>query len=432
MQAGATPGTQARAATSVWRNRDFRLIWGGQTLSDLGSGITTLAYPLLMLDLTHSPARAGAVVAVCTLPYLLFGLVAGALADRWNRKRVMIICDGCRAVNMLSIPVALWLWHVTPMQLYVTGFVGGVFYVFFSAADAGALPNVVEKSQLTSAVAAQQATSSATAVLAAPVGGSLFQLFRGLPFLVDAVSYLASAIGLSAVRLEFQQSRAKARPNLRSEIAAGVRWLWSHPAIRTVAFAAAGLQMAMAGAELVVIVAAQRAHASAAVIGVVLATVGIGGVAGSLIASPLRNRFGFGRVLIGVIWSQAALWILIGLSSHLLLVIAPLLVMFVATAQVFGIASLSYQLSVTPDGLQSRVGTAFKLIAWSSSPVGAGIAGVLLSRFGPATTGLVFGVWVFAVALVASSWGGLRRLVGDPAATEPASASAPAETESGA
>jgi predicted MFS family arabinose efflux permease len=420
MRTGETPGTEARPSTSIWRNRAFRLIWGAQTLSDLGSGITTLAYPLLMLALTQSPAQAGAVSAVCTLPYLLFGLVAGALADRWDRKRVMVVCDSCRALNMLSIPLTLWLWHVTPIQLYVSGFVGGVLYVLFSAADAGVLPNVVEKNQLTSAVAALQTTSSATAVLAPPLGGTLFQLFRGLPFLADAVSYLVSAIALSAVRLDFQQSRERTRTKLRSEIAVGLRWLWSHPIIRTVATAAAGLQLAMAGAELVVIIAAQRAHASAAVIGVVLSSIGIGGIAGSVIASRLRARFGFGRILIGVMWSQAALWVLIGLFSHVLPIVAVLLAVFVATAQIFGITSLGYQLSVTPDNLQSRVGTAFKLIAWSSFPVGAGIAGVLLDRFGPATTSLAFGAWVFAFALMATrSRGGLRKLSNDPTAAAP-------------
>lgn len=400
------------AATAVWRHRDFRLIWGGQTLSDLGSGITTLTYPLLMLALTHSPAQAGALSAVCTLPYLLLGLPAGALADRWNRKRVMIVCDLCRAVNILSIPLTLWLAHVTPIQLYVTGFLGGVFFVFFSAADAGALPNVVEKDQLTSAVAAQQATSSATAVVAPPLGGSLFQISRGLPFLIDAISYLASAIMLSAVHLEFQQSRAKKTPTkLRSDIAVGVRWLWTQPVIRTVAIAAAGLQLAMASAELVVIITAQREHASAALVGAMLSTVGIGGVVGSVLASRLTARFGFGRILLSVMWCQAALWVLIGVSTHVVLLIAPLLVLFVATAQIFGIASLSYQLSATPDHLQSRVGTAFKLIAWSSFPLGAGIAGVLLDRFGPAITSMVLGAWVFAIALFATVRGGLRKLV---------------------
>lgn len=95
------------ADVSVWRSRDFRLIWSAQSLSDLGSGLSQLAYPLLMLAITQSPVQAGALGAARALPYLLLGLPAGALTDRWNRRRVMILCDSVRAVTMLSVPVAL-------------------------------------------------------------------------------------------------------------------------------------------------------------------------------------------------------------------------------------------------------------------------------------------------------------------------------------
>ncbi len=396
-----TASTGARPATPIWRNTAFRLLWSAQTLSDLGTGITTLAYPLLMLALTRSPVQAGAVAAVSSLPYLLFGLVAGALADRWNRKRVMVICDTFRAINMLSIPLAMWLWNATPTHLYVSAFIGGGLDVLFSAADAGVVPNVVEKHPYVRRRCAPN-SSPATAMMAPPLGGTLFQLFRGLPFVADAVSYLASAIALSAVRLEFQQSQKWPTTTLRSDISAGLRWLWSDPVIRSIAIAAAGLQPAMAGAELVVIVAAQQAHASAAVIGLVLSSIGVGGVAGSLVASRLKARFGFASTIISVMWAQAALWVLIGLFSHVVLVIAFLLAVFVATAAIFGINALSYQLSITPDDMQSRVGSAFKLIAWSSLPLGSATAGVLLDRFGSATTSLAFGAWVAAIALAAS------------------------------
>src|SRR5689334_24612946 len=117
---------------SVWRNRDFTLIWAGQTFSDLGTGVSQLAYPLVMLAVTHSPAQAGVLAAVRGLPYLLFGLLAGALADRWRRKRVMIVCELGNMVTVGSIPLALWLGHLTAAQLYVTGFLAGTFYVFFN------------------------------------------------------------------------------------------------------------------------------------------------------------------------------------------------------------------------------------------------------------------------------------------------------------
>lgn len=135
----------------------------------------------------------------------------------------MILCDICRAMTVLTVPAALWWGHLSSVQLYVTGFVGGVFYVLFSAADAGALPNVVEKDQLTGAVAAQQAASSATSMVAPILGGSLFQLSRGLPFLADAVSYLASAVALSTVRVQFQRSHERPRTSLRSDVVLGMR-----------------------------------------------------------------------------------------------------------------------------------------------------------------------------------------------------------------
>lgn len=397
---------------SLWRSRDSRLIWGGQTLSDLGAGITTLAYSLLMLTLTGSPAQAGAVAAVCSLPYLLFGLAAGALVDGWNRKRVMVCCELARAVNVVSLPVALWLGHLHPAQVYVTGFIGGTLFVFFSAADAGALPHVVAREHLTAAVAAQQATSSATAVAAPLLGGTLFQVSRSLPFLVDAVSYLLSAVALRMVRADLQADVGPPRPSPRSaprvsaisalgsEIAVGLRWLWSQPALRTYTLAAAGLQLAMAGAELVVIVAAQDAGASAAVTGLVLAAVGIGGVAGSVAASRVTKRFGSRRVIVGVIWMQAVVWLLIGVSSHCLLLIAGLLVAFVVTAQVFGITVLGHQLSVTPDHLLGPVGTAFRVITWSSFPAGAAFTGALLTWVTVPVTCLILGVWVVGLALL--------------------------------
>src|SRR3954454_817149 len=122
--------TEPSGIASIWRNRDFVLIWSAQSLSDLGTGLSQLAYPLLMLAITGSPAQAGALAAVRALPYVLFGLPAGALTDRWNRRRVMIACDAIRAVAMLSVPLALLADRMSAGQLYVVAAVSGTAYVF--------------------------------------------------------------------------------------------------------------------------------------------------------------------------------------------------------------------------------------------------------------------------------------------------------------
>src|SRR5919204_4011135 len=101
------------AARPLWRNPDYMLLWSGQLVSTMGTGVSQLAFPLLMLAITRSPAQAGLLGAVEALPYVIFSLPAGALVDRWNRKRVMVICDTGRAVSMASIPLVAVFWHLT-------------------------------------------------------------------------------------------------------------------------------------------------------------------------------------------------------------------------------------------------------------------------------------------------------------------------------
>ena len=122
------PPSQPR---SLWRNRDYLLLWSGQIISEIGSKSSLLAFPLLMLFLTGSPAQAGLLGALRGLPYILFCLPAGALIDRWNRKRVMILCDTGRALAMGSIPLAYVLGHLTLAQLYIVSFIEGTLYIFF-------------------------------------------------------------------------------------------------------------------------------------------------------------------------------------------------------------------------------------------------------------------------------------------------------------
>src|SRR5438270_8067161 len=111
--------TVAIRPVSLWHNRDFLLLWGGQMMSAVGSQVSLIAFPWLILAVTSSPAQAGLIAAIRTLPYILFGLPAGALIDRWNRKQVMILCDTGRALALASIPLAFALGVLTALQLYL-------------------------------------------------------------------------------------------------------------------------------------------------------------------------------------------------------------------------------------------------------------------------------------------------------------------------
>lgn len=115
---------------ALWRNRDYNLLWSGQAVSSIGTQASTLAFPLLLLALTHSPAQAGLASALRALPYVVFSLPAGALVDRWDRKRMMLVSDALRALALGSIPVALALGHLTTTQIYLVSLIEGSLYVF--------------------------------------------------------------------------------------------------------------------------------------------------------------------------------------------------------------------------------------------------------------------------------------------------------------
>src|SRR6266699_2552499 len=175
---------------SLWHNRDYMLLWSGQALSDIGGAISELAFPLLVLAVTHSPAQAGFVAALRALPATLFSLLAGVLVDRWDRKWAMLACDAGRALSLASIPVAYALGHLTIWQLSITAFLEGTLMIVFTLAKTATVPQVVIRAQLTTAVAQEEFVEGTTALFGPSLSGVLYTLGVMFPFLTDAISYL--------------------------------------------------------------------------------------------------------------------------------------------------------------------------------------------------------------------------------------------------
>src|SRR5260370_2370139 len=138
---------------SLWHHRGLVLVWTGDIDSKIGSQVSLIAFPWLILAVTGSPAQAGLIAAMRTLAYILFGLPAGALIDRWKRKRVMILCDTGRALALGSIPIAFAFGLLTAVQLYLVSFIEGTLFIFFGLAEAAALPRVGSQEQLAGATA---------------------------------------------------------------------------------------------------------------------------------------------------------------------------------------------------------------------------------------------------------------------------------------
>ena len=384
--------------SSLWRNRDYLLLWSGQAVSAIGSEASLLAYPLLVLALTNSPAQAGLMGAFRIVPYALLSLPAGALIDRWDRKRVMVLCDVGRAVALGSIPLAYALNALTIPQLYVVAFVEGTLFVFFNIAEVACLPRVVTPEQLPSATAQNQATFGVAFTTGQALGGALFGLGRMIPFLADAVSYTVSVFTLRAIRTEFQAERKPATRRLRDEIMEGLSWLWHQPLIRFIAVLTGGTNFVYAGGALIAIVLARHQHASSSVIGLMFGIGGLGGLAGALIAPAIRRRYSYRQVVTTVAWLWTLLWPLQALAPNpfaLGVVIASLFVV----GPVYDVVQFSYRLSLIPDELQGRVNSVFRLAAFGMQPLGLALTGWLLQAFGPITTILALTVPQLALAI---------------------------------
>jgi MFS family permease len=214
---------------SLWRNQNYLLLWGGQIVSSVGTQVSDTAFPFLVLAITNSPAQAGFVGALGALPYFIFSLPAGALVDRWNRKRVMILCDIGRAISLGSIPLAFIIGRLTVAQLYLVSLIEGTLFVFFNLAEVACLPRVVRKEDLPTVAAQTEFTQSMSFLLGRSLAGILYSVGRLFPFLADTVSYIVSVLSLCFIKVPLQEKREAVPRKLWSEIWEGLHWLWHQP-----------------------------------------------------------------------------------------------------------------------------------------------------------------------------------------------------------
>ncbi len=386
--------------TPLWKTRDYMLLWSGQVVSTLGSTATSIVFPLLILALTNSPAAAGLASALRAAPYLILSLPVGALIDRWDRKRVMIICDVWRAIAVLSVPVAVWLHALTIWQIYLVALVEGSLFVFFNIAEVAALPRVVPAAHLPQAAAQNEAAFGAVHVVGPSIGTFLYQtLGRSAPFVADAISYVISVVSLLLIRTELRLTKAAPSAPLRVEIVEGLRWLWHKPLIRYMAFLTGGLNLVNAAVPLVVIVLAKEMGARDVEIGLIFSIGGIGGIIGSLIGGQIQKRFSFGQVIIAVIWLEALLFPLYALVPQFFL-LGAIYALIYTMSPIYNVVQFSYRLSLIPDALQGRVNSTFRLMAFGFMPLGAAISGFLLEWIGAVPTVLAFTLWYLVFAIL--------------------------------
>jgi MFS family permease len=393
--------TTREPAVPLRRNRDFMLLQVGQLLSNAGTSSTSIAFPLLVLAVTHSPAKAGIVAFTRSLPGVLFALPAGLAADRWSRRRLMIAADCVRVLAIGSLAAVILLDRVAFWEVVAVAFVEGSGAAVFFSAQPGALRAVVPARQLPAAAAAETGRQAVVRLAGPPLGGALFGVARALPFLVDAVSYAFSSLSLLAMRTPFQEEREPHLASLRLRLAEGFHFVWNQPFLRTCALLFGLTNFIGPGVLFAVVVIGKQQGLSGGEVGALIAVFGAFLLLGSL-ASPLVRRLLPVRAVL-----LLELWTWLGCAAFLL---RPSV--YVLTAGLlptaFAIPSTDsvvhgYRIAMTPDRLLGRAESVRSMISLLIQPLGPLIAGVLLSTASARATIALFA----AVGLVLAVWGTL-------------------------
>jgi MFS family permease len=383
------------------RNRDFLLLQSGQLLSSAGTASSSIAYSLLVLAVTHSPAKAGLVSFARLVPMAVLALPAGLAADRWNRRRLMIASDVVRALAASALALAIVLDAVPLWTIVLVAAVDGVGTAFFSSAQTGALRSVVPTTQLPAAVAAQTGRRAAVIVAGPPLGGALFEIGRSLPFFADAASYAFSTGSLLAMRTPFQEEREPDRDSLRSRLTAGMQFLWSRPFLRVCACLFGLASFIGQGLLFAVVVLGTQDRLTGGQVGLLVASFGAAVFLGSLLSPFVRRRLPIRAVLVLELWTWPICGIfLIWPSVYVLAAgMVPTALAIPSTDSVVH----GYRIAMTPDRLLGRSEAVWTTIVLAVTPFGSLVAGLLLHAVSARETVAVFA----GLALVLALWGTL-------------------------
>ena len=390
------------------RNRDYRLLWGSQALAEFGINASMIAFPLLVLSLTGSAAASGLVLGISAAGALLAGLPAGALVDRWNRKKVMLACEAAQAIAAASLVVALLMGVASIPHIVVVAAVVGVCSALFEPAESASLPSLVPAEQLSTAVAMNAARSYLGHLSGTGAGGFLFALGRFVPFAVDVVTHTLAFFFLIFLRIPAREVRSEPAGRLGHEMVAGLRWMWSHRSVRVVGLFAVFLNLFFAAYFIVIIVTAQARGVPSGEIGVMAAMLGVGGILGALAAPYLQRMLTPYLSIILVFWALTALTPLAIFtdSGYLMGALFGGMAFLVPTAST---TIDTYQLLLTPDELRGRMSSVMGVMVGVAAVIGPALGGVLMEVLPGDPALLVCAAGIGVVTLLATISPTLRR-----------------------
>jgi MFS family permease len=384
----------SQAWGGLLRQRDFRLLWSGETISKLGTSMGSFALPLVATGMLGvSTFTMGLLTAFVWLPWLVIGLPAGAWVDRLRKRPLMIACNILSLVLVASVPTAAWLGVLTTAQLLAVALLTGVASVFFSTAYGAYLPLLVAKKDLLEASTKLRGSETAMGLVGPSAGGLAAQLFGTVTgMLGQVVGFAASTLCLRSIRVPEPRPVAKERTSLRRDVVEGMRFVGGDPLLRSLMIFGGVSNIALNGGQAVQIIFLTRdVGLDAGTVGVLYTVSSLGGLVGVLVASSIAKRFGTARGALLCQVCSAPFYLLTPLTGT-----GYRMILFVVAGVVVGtgivaanIICNSFRLAYCPPELRGRVSATMSTINYGGTPLGAVLGGTIGTVIGAQPTILV-------------------------------------------
>lgn len=364
---------------SLWHNRDYLLLMSGKTTQIIGSGFATFAVPLIAFAITQSVFLAGLISALGALGYLVATLPAGAIADRVDRRRLLIWCSAIDLILLSSLVIAIASSTLTAWHLVLVLFGSAVVASFFGPAEAGGIREVVRADQMGSAMAAVQGRSAVASLISGPVGGLLYSVGRVVPFLASAIGYAVVLLCTIFVRGPLNEDLEHTKgTSAWTTLAEGMRFVWRVDFLRASIGIFSVINLGFNGMMFALNLHLVQIHTEPVLIGLINAAAGASMLVGSLVAGPLVKRFPSGKLAVVGILVAVAAGTAMALSTeywqYLMWIAIAVFLLPALNSGLIGYASV-----ITPSKLQGRMNAVLSLSGVAVAPLGPVLAGALLS-----------------------------------------------------
>jgi MFS family permease len=375
-------------------------LWSASAVSNLADGVFWIAFPLLAISLTDSPALIAGVLVVGRLPWLIFVLFAGALADRLDRRRTMFLVALLRSGVSLAIAASIVFGFDSLPLLYVAAFVLGVGETLFDTAAQSIMPSLVDRDRLSQANGRLYAVElTMNQFVGPPVGGFLAGVAIGVAFGGSAVAFAIAAVFLGLLRGSFRPAPRAQQTSVMADIREGLRYLFGHRLLRTLAIMVGTMNLASTATWAILVlyaVAPGPMGLDELGFGLLMTTLALGSLVGSLVVERVERRLGRGRVLLLTIVISAITLAVPGFTTNAWIVGAAFAVSGFGI-MLWNVVTVSLRQRIVPDALLGRVNATYRLLAWGTQPIGAVLGGLIGEVFGLRAVFLFAGVIVAAL-----------------------------------